>query len=591
MKKHISIITMAFVSLAANSDPSSQTTVDNGDGTFTYTQRVDESSSAPHYIAPNGYGFEEYSWFNEDYGWQHSFADYNTSGLQILSATMLIRGWDVDSETFHGASGEYDGISVDGVDLNPGLLQGQNEEWSETTFTIPTSNITDDGLINVFLDIDMNHTSRTWATTLDYSLLTITYTFTENNAPNTPELVGLPAGCIDGTTDLSVNIGNSANADPDGDPVTYTYRWYVDVGQGYLIDDEFAGKTNHTGNTVLASQVLDDEIWRVEVIAVDDNGLSSDPVVYTWNKVNDCDGDGIDDDNDDYPEDSERAFNNESTPGTLIFEDNWPSKGDFDLNDFVLTHSFNVITNASNEVKEVTMTAAIQGRGASKANSFAIAMAGTTDENVAQASFSIAGVNSTLTPEAGHSEELVLVIVENANQHAPSTEGFSFFNTEQGDDRAEIPVTMRVVFTQAVNRTALGAAPFNPFIYSTFERGNEIHLPNHTHTALADTSKFGTADDNTSIGGETYMTASGLPWAVDIIESGWKHPYERVDISIAYPTLKNWVESNKSTHGNWYTLPASGKCWKCNQLVFPTRLRVTVPPSGGLFLAIIETYE
>ena len=563
MKKHPIYIAFALVSFTANTTDSGSSTTNNGDGTFTYTQQIDESSTPPHYTAPNGYGFEEYSWYNEDYTWQHNFDAWNTAGIHILSATMLIRGWDVDSEPKHGTSGEYDGIAVDGVDLNPGLLQGRNNEWSETTFTIPTSNILDDGLINVALDIDMNHTSSTWATTLDYSLLTITYMITENEPPVTPELSGLPEGCIGSSTDLSVNVSNTATADPDGDPVTYTYRWYVDVGQGYYIDDEFAGKNDHTGNSVPASQVEDGETWRVQVIAVDDKGLSSDPVTFTWNN-SDCDGDGIDDSEEDYPDDPDRAFNNVSTQGTLIFEDRWPNKGDFDLNDFVFTHVFNLITNADNEVKEITLTGAIQARGASRANSFAIAFSGTTDANVELSTHSIAGESSSITPESGHSEQLVLTIVDNANTHAPSNETYTYFNTEPGDERTAIPVTMRVVFTEAVDRTAIGAAPFNPFIFATYDRSKEVHLPNHAHTELADTSLFKTADDNTEIGGETYMTSSGLPWAVDILDASWKHPYERIDVTVAYPTLQNWVESNKSTHTNWYTLPATGKCWKCN---------------------------
>lgn len=44
--------------------------VDNLDGTYTYTQTVDESSTAPHYTAPaNGGGFGIYSWMDQDYGW------------------------------------------------------------------------------------------------------------------------------------------------------------------------------------------------------------------------------------------------------------------------------------------------------------------------------------------------------------------------------------------------------------------------------------------------------------------------------------------------------------------------------------------
>jgi len=84
--------------------PSWQETVDNGDGTLTFRQMVDENSTPPHYLGPwsggySGiYGFERYSWCDQDYFWQHDFPAHNLAGLMILSAKLTIRAWDVDSE-------------------------------------------------------------------------------------------------------------------------------------------------------------------------------------------------------------------------------------------------------------------------------------------------------------------------------------------------------------------------------------------------------------------------------------------------------------------------------------------------------------
>ena len=104
------------------------------------------------------------------------------------------------------------------------------------------------------------------ATTLDYSLLTITYIETTNQPPEQPEISAVPTSNAETTDDLVVTITGPTPADPDYDTVTYTYRWFVDVGQGYLVDDEFAGKNNHTGNTVPASQTVEGEKWLVEVL-------------------------------------------------------------------------------------------------------------------------------------------------------------------------------------------------------------------------------------------------------------------------------------------------------------------------------------
>lgn len=142
------------------------TTTTNGDGSITVTQKIDASSTSPHYIAPSGYGFDIYSRANEDYSWQHNLTV--PDGAQITAATLTIYAYDVDSEAHHGENGEYDSIAVDGSLLTPGFLQGTNNNWSTTVFDLPIASL-DDSLVNVDLDIDVNNDG--WLTTLDYSLI------------------------------------------------------------------------------------------------------------------------------------------------------------------------------------------------------------------------------------------------------------------------------------------------------------------------------------------------------------------------------------------------------------------------------------
>ncbi len=72
--------------------------------------------------------------------------------------------------------------------------------------------------------------------------------------------------------------------------------------------------------------------------------------------VADVDGDGIPDDQDDYPNDPLRAFDNYFPAagfGSLAFEDLWPGKGDYDFNDVVVDYRFQTVTNALNQVVEI----------------------------------------------------------------------------------------------------------------------------------------------------------------------------------------------------------------------------------------------
>lgn len=543
--------------------PAEENTTDNGNGSFTYTQKINSSSTPPHYTVPNAGGFDVYSWFNQDYSWQHSFSAALNAETQIQSATLLIRGYDIDSEATHGTGGEYDGISVDGTGLNPGLLQGANGQWSETIFDVPISSIKDDGLINTFVDVDMNHTTYTWATTLDYSLLTITYINSDNNPPEQPILSMLPSVCTLVTDDLVVNVTGPSPADPDGDNVTYEYRWFVDIGQGSVVDDEIAGKIDHQTNTVLASQVQSGETWRVQVTAVDSNNLVSDPQFVTWYNIGiDCDADGVNDNIDDYPTDPERAFNNYSTQSTLVFEDLWPSKGDYDLNDFVLRHTFNVITNAQGQVKQIEMEGIAVARGASVASAFAISFPGTDAANVESASIIIDGNTNILTAEPGHDGELVMVLIDNIYTLLPSG-AYLFYNTQANDDRPQKAMTFSMSFTTPITTAALGSAPFNPFIYAVTQRGKEIHLVDKTPSDLVDHSLFGSSDDDSDSNAQRYyQTEAGHPWALNIT-TAWQHPLEYVDVLVAYPQLKVWAESSGVNNSNWYNYPQNNSCWKC----------------------------
>lgn len=73
----------------------------------------------------------------------------------------------------------------------------------------------------------------------------------------------------------------------------------------------------------------------------------------------DTDGDGIPDDDDDYPNDAAKAFDNyypnPSSYASYAFEDLWPNMGDYDFNDLVIRFRINPITNANNKVVELDL--------------------------------------------------------------------------------------------------------------------------------------------------------------------------------------------------------------------------------------------
>ena len=529
----------------------------NSDGSITVTQKIDANSTPPHYSEPKNkkYGFGKYSRHNQDYSWQHDIAV--PSGSQITSATLTIYAYDVDSEAHHGENGEYDSVSVDGAMLTPGFLQGTNENWSTTVFDLPTSSL-DDGLVDVDLDIDVNKDG--WYTTLSYSLISVSYTEIENNPPYTPTLE--KSAGVGAAHDLVVSVTGPTPSDPDSDSVTYSYRWFVDVGQGFYVDDEFVGKNNNTGATLPASQTVAGELWKVQVTAIDSNGLISDIAEIAWPEIGDTDGDGIADIHDYAPNDPTIAFYSRTpTSGwyTLSFEDLWPYEGDYDLNDFVTHYAYGTYTNANNQITRFDYYGQAIARGAAQDNSFAISLSGLEASDVSTLTKTYDGSTEDLAPENGHSGELVFVVIDSINEMLPNTTGYEFYNTGSGDNRELVEYSVSLVIDGSIE--SLTGKSFNPFIFKANNRAKEVHLMNYPNTDLANTSVFGQGDDDSSVdNNEYYQTSNGLPWALDIPAS-WSHPLERKDACAAYPNIVNWAQSGGEQHTNWFSSPELNKVW------------------------------
>jgi hypothetical protein len=118
-----------------------------------------------------------YRYCNEDWGWTHTFSPPGPAPGAIISATLEIRAWDVDPLSGDLIPSQND---IFGGSSNIGILQGQDDQWSTTTLTLPSSLFTDlmDGSIDIWMDIDSLNTyypAHVWAVTLGWSKLTVTY--------------------------------------------------------------------------------------------------------------------------------------------------------------------------------------------------------------------------------------------------------------------------------------------------------------------------------------------------------------------------------------------------------------------------------
>ncbi len=257
--------------------------------------------------------------------------------------------------------------------------------------------------------------------------------------------------------------------------------------------------------------------------------------------ITDTDNDGVADSNDDYPNDATKAYNNTYGTATVAFEDLWPSRGDYDLNDVVVNYSYNVITNAANNVVRVEATYTLRATGGAFNNGFGIQFP--VNRNLVS---SVVGASL----EADQSKA-VLIIFNNMRAE------MNQWNTFAGQSGQVVNYNVSFNVGGTVSLASFGLGSYNPFIWNGsagFGRGYEVHLPGKLPTDKATAAIFGTYSDNTNINaGTTYVSKDGgYPWAINIPVS-FDYPVEKADINTAYKKFATWVSSGGSQFADWYS--------------------------------------
>ncbi len=257
--------------------------------------------------------------------------------------------------------------------------------------------------------------------------------------------------------------------------------------------------------------------------------------------ANDTDGDGVNDELDDFPFDVNQAFNNfspsENLTGVLAYEDLWPSQGDYDFNDLVVSYAYNLITNASNQVTRIEGTFVIENIGGAQRNGFGLffpinpSLVDAVQGQVLNADFINLNANGTESGTA--SNETVIFIAGNTIEM-------------QGDT-----ISIGIDFNTPISYESLGLVPFNPFLIANGDRSREVHLPDFPPTSKA--ALFNSSDDDSDpTNNRFYKTTTNLPWALNIFDD-FVSPAESIPITIEYPRFVNWANSGGTQDLDWYT--------------------------------------
>ena len=371
-----------------------------------------------------------------------------------------------------------------------------------------------------------------------------------------------------------------------------------------LIADAWTGKGINTSNTKYYSDaklnpeksadakkhavLLFDDVNKVTLVGFEDlnregnsdedfNDLvfyaSSNPVTGISNegvpvvdKGGDRDGDGVLDELDAFPDDNSKAYisyyPSANAFANVAFEDNWPKKGDFDLNDVVVKYRYTFVANAKNEVVTIQGDYNVTAVGASFKNGFGVQFpfAASVVQKVDGQKFKDSYITRAANGvEAGQSKA-VIIPFDNTDVMINNPDNSYFVNVLNAKDKVTNGATASVLVTLStpVPQSTLTMATINPFLISNSRRGYEIHLPGFAPTDKADAKLFGTDDDTSKpASSRYYLSKENLPWAISFADN-YIYPQEQIKITDAYLHFADWASSGGSLFPDWFTNTGAG---------------------------------
>jgi LruC domain-containing protein len=277
------------------------------------------------------------------------------------------------------------------------------------------------------------------------------------------------------------------------------------------------------------------------------NAVDDENIPPTEEDPEDKDGDGVPDKDDQYPGDPTKAYNNTSV-GTLAFEDLWPNKGDFDMNDLVVNYKHVIVTNSQNKVVEMNSTFDLLAIGARYKNGFGFEIPKLSPSQIK----SVSSSHNKTALESGQ-ERATILVFENAFDLIPPGQDAMINTYMKMPKVACTSVVITTTFNGSLTMEELGAAPFNPFLVAGQKREYEVHLPGYAPTSKANALLLGTKDDGSKPAqGIYYKTKEGMPFALHLPVGQFQYPVEMAAIPDAYLKFTPWAISNGNSYADWY---------------------------------------
>ena len=258
----------------------------------------------------------------------------------------------------------------------------------------------------------------------------------------------------------------------------------------------------------------------------------------------------------------------DGTSLTYLFEDNWPSLGDFDMNDLVFDVKPTYTANAENKITQFELNVTLRAVGASIKLAAGLQLDGITPAMIQSVSrTNNLGINGRIFNQNNGLENgqtfAVLPLFDEAHLALGNNQS-EMINTIAGSANNTSPLTVSITvnFKTAIEKDKISVEKFNPFIINggTLSKRQEVHLPGYDPTDKVNRQKFGSMDDNSN-SGRKYTSRKNLIWGLAIPGSAL-YPKEWTPIGQCYLKMADWATSSGLSSTDWYKSFDDNKIFK-----------------------------
>jgi LruC domain-containing protein len=234
------------------------------------------------------------------------------------------------------------------------------------------------------------------------------------------------------------------------------------------------------------------------------------------------------------------------------YEDQFPSRGDYDFNDLVVAYRVFYELDAAGQAVSVGGEGYLVARGGGFDSDWHLRLAlpstssgsGTITVYAPDQLVPLSGFPRNVTFNGPPDLEIFTSV---GTLWRDGSNAFVNTPREQSLIRGH-RFTFNLRLNNAIPTSQLPAAPFDPYLF-VYNTSYEIHLPGNTAVM--------TASRNLRDGRTGFTDAAGYPFAMVLPET-WQVPVEFTDLGLAYPDFLGFV-SGDATKQNWYTLPAASR--------------------------------